>query len=434
MLRRILIISIFTGFGQLYSIFVIKLLTNISSGEPSVAIAQLDSLFMFILNAIAFGLQSAAIRDLALSEDWKKQYAHIQSARISFSLLMIIAIIGLVFNQYYFIFLLAPVVACSGEYALYARGFPVFGSIISCLRLTIPFTCVLISAYIEPSYAGIVYVVSIFATYLLTNFLISRYLRVGYFFKPAFSSLKLYLQSFPLGMATISLYMIGLGLVLFAPYFYQSETVTIAFAGLKFYVLYKGVLRIIHQAFVKDMLSESVCFKVDQLSILLSLLFLSSVIFFPHAFIQLFFGAAALPHQDYFLMLGIGAVIYSFFLSMSTSALLQKKDIPYSIVSVIAAGAMIVSAIVFSYFKTSPIPLGVAICIGEFIWVCGLVWIATERERVVKRILFLAECSLFLAVPLVIRFYFEDTGTYYVLSMVLLGLILLLLHFRKFRI
>jgi len=41
---------------------------------------------------------------------------------------------------------------------------------------------------------------------------------------------------------------------------------------------------------------------------------------------------------------------------------------------------------------------------------------------------------LFLAVPLVIRFYFQDTGTYYVLSMVLLGLILLLLHFRKFRI
>ena len=434
MLRTIFIIGLFTGFGQLYSIFVIKLLTNISSGEPSVAIAQLDSLFMFILNAIAFGLQSAAIRDLALSEDWKKEYAHIQSARISFSLLLLIAIIGAVFNQYYFIFLLAPVVAYSGEYALYARGLPVFGSIISCLRLTIPFTCVLITAYTAPSYAGIVYVVSIFATYLLTNFLISRYLHVGYFFRPAFSNLKLYVRSFPLGMVTISLYMIGLGLVLIAPYFYQNETITIAFAGLKFYVLYKGVLRIIHQAFVKDMMSESVCFKVDQLSILLSILFLSSVIFFPQSFIQLFFGTAAVPHRDYFLMLGIGAVIYSFFLSMSTSALLQKKDIPYSLVSVIAAGTMIVCAVVFSYYRSSPTPLGVAICIGELVWVFGLIWIATDRERVTKRILFLAESGLFLVVPLLIRFFFQDTQAYYLLAMVLLGLILLLLHFRKFRI
>ena len=434
MLRTIFIIGLFTGFGQLYSIFVIKLLTNIGSGEPSVAIAQLDSLFMFILNAVAFGLQSAAIRDLALSDDWKKEYAHIQSARISFSLLLIIAIVGAIFNQYYFVFLLAPVVAYSGEYALYARGFPVFGSIISCLRLTIPFTCVLVSAYMAPSYEGVVYVVSIFATYLLTNFLISRYLRVGYFFKPALTSLQLYVRSFPLGMATISLYMIGLGLVLVAPYFYRDETVSIAFAGLKFYVLYKGVLRIIHQAFVKDMLSEAVCFKVDQLSILLSLLFLASVIFFPKSFIHFFFGEAALPQQDYFLLLGIGAVIYSFFLSMSTSSLLQKKDIPYSLVSVIAAGSMIVCAIVLSFYRTSAIPLGVAICIGEFIWVCGLVWIAPERKRVIKRILFLAESSLFLVVPLLVRFYFQDAPVYYVVSVVLLGLILLLLHFRKFRI
>jgi len=78
MLKRIFIIGLFTGAGQLYSIFVLKLISNIDSPGLSNEIAQLDSLFFFILNLIAFGLQSAAIRDIALAKEWKQEYRRIQ--------------------------------------------------------------------------------------------------------------------------------------------------------------------------------------------------------------------------------------------------------------------------------------------------------------------------------------------------------------------
>jgi hypothetical protein len=154
MLKRIFIIGLFTGFGQLYSIFVLKLIANLDSGRPSIEIAQLDSLFFFIISTIAFGLQSAAIRDLALAKDWKQEYHQVQSARITFGILLALVALAAVLNKYYIIFLLAPVIAFSGEYALYARGSAIFGSIISFLRLTIPFSCVLVSAYYFPAYTA----------------------------------------------------------------------------------------------------------------------------------------------------------------------------------------------------------------------------------------------------------------------------------------
>ena len=434
MLKRIFIIGLFTGAGQLYSIFVLKLISNIDAPGLSNEIAQLDSLFFFMLNIIAFGLQSAAVRDIALAKEWKQKYRQIQSARITLGILLTVGVIAGALNKFYLIFFLAPVLAYSGEYALYARGTPIFGSVISFLRLTIPFTAVWVAAYFFPEYTGLVYALSLFLVYLFTNFLIGRYLDVPVFFKPALNGLKLYVNSLPLGLVTISQYTMGLGLILIAPYFFEGESLGVVFAGLKFYVLYKGVLRILHQAFVQDMTNASVSLKVDQLSIMFSFLFLLSVLFFPDSFIRFFFGQQALSQKIFFQLLGGAAIIYSLFLSMATSALLLKMDKKYSLISVIAALLSITSSILLSNSLPSATSIGISLCAGEFIWLCGLVGIASKENRIEKRLLFVGEISFFITIPFLLRYWLGDQLLSWILSLALVGLLLLFLHHRKFKI
>jgi len=90
MLKRIFVIGIFTGAGQLYSVFVLKFISQHCTSSQLNEIAQLDSLIFFIMNVIAFGLQSAAIRNLALAHDWKQEYYQTQSARIAMGMMLVI--------------------------------------------------------------------------------------------------------------------------------------------------------------------------------------------------------------------------------------------------------------------------------------------------------------------------------------------------------
>ena len=434
MLKRILIIALLTGAGQLYSIFVLKVISGIGGGQPSFEVAQLDTLFFFMISVIAFGLQPAAIRDLALAKEWKSVFKLVQSARLTLGLMLALLVIAAFFNRYYLIFLLAPIIAASGEYALYARGAAVFGAFISFLRLSIPFTAILAAAYFVPTYTGVIYVVSLIFIHFITIFLIGWRLQVQSFSKPSLQSLKLYFRSIPLGIVTLAQYMIGLGILLVAPYFYEGEALGIVFAGLKFYVLYKGVLRIIHQAFVQEMLKEEICLKVDQLSIMISSMFLFSVLFFPDSFIGFFFGQRALAEETFFRLLGISAMVYTVFLSMGTSALLQKKDLVYSRVTAAAAIMSIVSTVVLSYFFSAGIAIGLSLLAGEFYCLCGLIWIASHWKQVEKRLLFLGQTILFFIFPFLVSYFFGDHLVFYFSSVVLVGLILLLLHHKKFRL
>ena len=147
MLKRIAIVAFFTGSGQLLSIFVLKYLSLHSSVSQLRAIAEIDSLVFFMMNIIALGLQSAAMRNLAMRPDWKQEYYATQSARITLGILLMAAAAFAVFNNYYILFLLAPVLAWSGDYALYARGHAVGGSVIAFIKLAVPFLSLLAVAY-----------------------------------------------------------------------------------------------------------------------------------------------------------------------------------------------------------------------------------------------------------------------------------------------
>ncbi|HYE55774.1 MAG TPA: hypothetical protein VD996_13065, partial [Chitinophagaceae bacterium] len=195
MLKRILIIAFFTGSGQLLSVFVLKFLAGHSSVGQLRAIAEIDSLVLFIMNLVAMGLQAAAMRNLALANDWKREYYETQSARITLGLLLMGAATLAVLNEFYLLFLVSPVLAWSGDYALYARGYPVTGSIIAFVRLAFPFMALLAGAFYYPNSLGWIYAISLTLVYFATNAYISYFLNTSYVFKPSFKNLRLYISS-----------------------------------------------------------------------------------------------------------------------------------------------------------------------------------------------------------------------------------------------
>jgi hypothetical protein len=434
MLKRIIVIAFFTGMGQLFSVFALKFVSQHGSPDELKSIAQIDSLILFIMNVIALGLQSAAMRDLALTDDWKKKYTDIQSARITLGfLLMILA--GLAFiNKYYLLFLFAPIFAWSGDYALYARNRAVAGSIISFVRLLIPFSVIVILVNYQPQSIPAFYLLSIIIVYTLTNLIISWRLKTEFVFIPRFKNLRLYIQSLYLGIVGILLYFIGVGLLLIIPYFYSSLVVATAFIGLKFYIMYKGVLRIIHQAFIKDMLTESVCLKVDELSIIAGVAFAGSVLLFPTSFITLFFGAKFFIAKDFFILIAIAALVYSLFLSMATKSMLENRDKEYAIITSIAAGITIICAVLFSYWMQSVTSIGISLIIGEATWAIGLIRTSAKENQVRNRLLFLFQALLFLLGPLIIRYLWNDSIYAYLFSFAFFGGLLLIANYKKFRL
>ncbi len=333
MIRRLTVIAFFTGLGQLFTIFALKYVSQFAYATDLKAIAEVDSALQLLLNIVAMGLQSAAMRDLALSTDWKNEFGEIQSARVSLGVLLMLLACFYRFNPFYLVFLFSPIIAWNGDYALYARGNAIAGSIVALIRLLIPFSAIIVLVHVVPGLLPWIYMAITIGVYAVTNLAISLYLKTRLFFLPRFKNLRLYIRSLSLGVVVVSLYFIGLGLMLVVPYFYPNPVVAVAFLGLKFYMVFKGALRIIHQAFIKEMISYDVCFKVDQLAGLIGLTFLrvyDSLPTYPHQFV---FGEKFLGDQLYFILLSIAALIYSLFSSLIIKAMLEKKDRRYAMVS-----------------------------------------------------------------------------------------------------
>ena len=432
MLKRIFIVALLTGTGQIAMVFSLKAITRHLNTQQIAAIAQVDALIILLINTIALGLQSVAMRNIVIQENWKIEYKAVQSARITLgSILFLLGFICFI-KWEYCTFFLAPLFALSGDYALYAVGKPITGALFACIRLLVPYIFLLLTAYFYPDHTGYIFLASWGGIYLLSNQLIARSLKVPFLVWPKLNSLKLYFQSLPLGVVSIGFYFIGIGLVLIIPYFYPYAIQVTAFVGLKFYIVYKGILRIIHQAFFKEMIHDEWCLRVDQLSLMVAIIFLSCMIFFPQSFIIFFFGKAYLRGQTFFLILAFSATFYSFNLSAATRTLIDKKDVLFASISSIAAFTTIMSTIIFSFFNYTTLGIGISILLGEFFLMLALAKISTIKNLVKPRLRFFLSSSIVMIIPFILRFLFGDNINWLFFSLFLISLFLYLKNIKIF--
>lgn len=392
MLKKLAFIGILTGVGQIFSVFVLKYLAQKSEPFQIALLGQADALSQFTVNVIAFGLQSAAMRIIATQEDWRMDYCQTQKARFTLSLIVLLFSFTALFEPEFIVLAVAPFFALNGDYALYASGHPSVGAIIALLRIFVPFGAVAIAAYTDVEQLVYVFIISLIFIYGLTNWIISKYLRVPLLVKPSLSSLKLYFKALPLGFVTIALYFIGFGLLMIAPYLFDhSENTAVLVAGLKVYMLYKGLLRIVHQVYMREIMKEDMRLIIDKTGIIAGTAFLVFFLLYTDSVVTLLFGSNYTRYAGIFQALGISAWVYSFFSSVTTLALLKKQDKAYAVIS---GAAALVTIILFSLVATitdSPFFSVLAILAGELIFAIFMIIQLQLLKEVKPRIFFATE-------------------------------------------
>lgn len=432
MIKRIAVTLLFTGTAHLFSIFALKFIAHQTSHKELSEIGEVDSMAQFIIAVIALGLQSAAMRNIATSENWQVEYSRAQTARFTLGLLLVLFCAFAFSSRQYLIFAAAPVFAMNSDYAMYGRGYPIAGAFIAFLRVFVPFLIVIILTLLSFENISRGYFIGIVSIFFLTNILTSKILKTHTFHFPDAKSLKLYFDSIPLGIVLLAYYFLGLGILLVAKYFYTTEIIAVAFIGLKFYVIYKGILRVIHQAFMKDMINESVCFKVDQISILAGLLFAGSVLIFPESFINVFFGSKFLENKSFFILLAVTAFVFSLFLSMTTKTLLEKMDTIYMKISCSAVIISFVTLPVLFVINPGVNNIAVSLLAGELFLALGLCILAKEDNFVLKRLGFVLQNVALLIIPGSVRIFIGDSPIPFLCSIACVALLMLVVHLKKF--
>ena len=433
MIKRLLIIGVITGIGHVVTLLSLKFISKFVD-EPTLAyIGELDSLSLLIISVVAFGLQLSATRNIATAENWEYELNKTQSARITLALiLMALGVTGYYSTKNY-LFLIAPVIALNADYALYGIGKPVAGAFIALMRVMIPsLSLVLASIFFEKQIIEI-FVVSLITTYLMAGILVSKYLKVSYFVKPSVKSLNMYISNFNIGIASFSMFFIGIGLINVLSYFNDNRIIAVAYIALKFYMVFKGVRRIIVQAFFKELKDEWVALKVDSFAMIAGVIFLNTLVFYPKVIIPLLFDQKYTVYTYTFVILGLAGFISSFTTSSGTRLLLNKKDNDYSRNLIVAAGITISSGILFSFFNEQhPFYISLAILIGEIS--LSLLNIRSLNER-----LFVLERTKFMPPLILITIlFFGSTCIFgqelysYIISLILVSFVALIFLRIKF--
>lgn len=425
MIKRLALIGFFTGTGHLFSILLLKEIAGKMNPFLFSQIGKADSLLLFLINIIAFGLQSSAMRNIATSKDWQNEYKRIQSARLSLAIIMMAGTVAGLWDKANYIYLITPLLALSGDYALYATGKPVAGAAIALVRVVLPYFFTLIATAFFPFIAFEVFLLSVALTFLLTNYIIANILRSAVFVSPSIKNLHLYLQNLPLGIVTLSLYFLGLGITLIVVKLYDASTSNVVFLGLKVYMIFKGVLRIIHQAFIREMTSVAFCRLVDKISTQFGLVFFFLPLFFPDTFISLFIGKEFTSEKYFFILLGLSGFVYSLFASVTTKALLDKIDKTYAKISLLSAFISMISITVFSFIEPLKNSSFVAagLLSGEILFSYLMLKALNKYNTLQMRISEVSPAIMILLVFSGVRLFAGDSKTAFAASTVLFALV-----------
>jgi hypothetical protein len=434
MLKRLALVALFTGSAQLSTLLALKHLAGSMDAGRLSSLGEIDSLVNLIINFIALGLLMSSVRDLAISQNWQTEMDKAQAARLTLSLFLIPAAAWSFHNQDYSIFLFAPFFALNADYALYGRSFPVLAAIIAFARVFLPYLGVLIAIGLHSTHAIPVFFVSSVLVYIGSGVFITRFLKRPYWQRPSWKSLHLYWRSLDLGVASLSYYFIGLGLIPIAVYFYGDRVIGAAYVGCKVYMIFKGVIRIISQSFIREMINPEAQLQVDRLAGFAGFLFLAAVLFYPATFMRLFLSKALEFDKNMLVILALSGLVSAVLISYANKAILEKKDRPYAIITGIASAVSIALCITLSFFVPSAASIFVAIFAGELLSVLGLINLYRNWKDLARRAEIWLKYGLFAAIPLAIRWGWGDTYFTCFFGLGLMGAAFLLVFHKKLRL
>lgn len=369
MIKRLFVIVVLTGLAHAVNLISLKFLAKFSSPDTIAVVGELDSLLLLIITINTFGLQLSTSRELALNEDtWRKDYYLTQSARISMALiLMLIGFTGFYITKN-LLFFFTPILAYNADFALYGRGKPITGAFVSFIRVSVPSFVIIFCVMYAVKELPIYFVVATLVAHLIVGFIVSKVLGVKYFVEPKLNTIKVFLKNAPIGVANLSYFFIGLGILTITSLFYSELSTSIAYIALKLYFIFTGVRRIIIQSFYKELVSLKMAIKTDYLTLTAAVIFLSCFVFYPGVFLPLLFDEKIIYDKYVFIILGAMAFVSSVSSSSDARMLLRKKDTPYSINYITAGATTVVSSVLLFYLiGDTPISIMVSCLLGEVV-------------------------------------------------------------------
>jgi hypothetical protein len=432
MIYRIGLLFLLTGAAHLFAIFGLKFIAGQGDLAGVAGIGKAETLLQFLISIIGFGLQTEGIRTLAFASDWKTKLDEIQTARVTLSWIMVLGAVGALYDSSFWCFLAAPVLASSCDYALYARGKPVFAGALALVRVILPLGAAMGVAGRLPTLAPQAFLIAFVVVYAITNLIISKNLGASLWWPARRSSIPLYIKTIPVGVINLGYYFFGLGLLFFAEFLFVETELALVYMVLKFYVVYRGGLRVIQQAYVSQMNDPVVSLRADQISMVIGVSLLGSALLFPKSFITLFFGQQFTDHRMLFVGLGAAALVAGVFNSVGTSAILQKRDLP--MMRLIIASVLVSVLVLIGGYWIYPAPeiVMVALGMGELVLAVGLTRMMEDSRGIFQRLRYLLGISLLLLVPGLGLFFFSDSLIVYLSSFVLMGGLILVFNYSKF--
>ncbi len=412
MIKRVFWIALYTGMGQVLSLitisYVLRNLGKVVNGYMGI----IDSTILVMATVISFGIQLSVNRNVATTKSWRSNYILAQSSRFSLSLLIIFfGIVSYFYNWDItkWIYFIAPVIALNGDYSLYGHGKPITAARLSFVRVALPNIAILVGSNFIGEDAIYLYVIFAGIGILNSGLWASKVNDVPYFVKPRKSFYKTYFKYGKVGVFQLSYAIMVTGILAISKGLYSVAILGLVFGILKYFEVFKGVLRIVVQAFFRELKNEGTNLRIDKAGILIGCAILIPTFFYRETTLNFLYNDAYAGIEEIFGIIGLAMFFASLKASADMQILMKRKD-DVNLYSYLVA-LTITLGISFYYSTTdSPvfgIPLG--LMAGEFTLVLLLGYQLGKWQFFIDRFIFLAKLIPILLLAVAIRYIFGES-------------------------
>jgi hypothetical protein len=378
MLKRIIAVAAFTGTSHAISLITISYVLRNLGEEITGMMGLVDSTILVMAVVISFGIQLSVNRNVATQTTWRSNYRLAQSARIVVGLLIIgFGVISYLLQKDItkYIYLAAPLIALNGDYALYGNGKPVHAAMLSFFRVAIPNMGILIASQFVGTNVIYVYMVLAGTGIFIAGMLAAYFNKVKYFFPPRSDFYKFYMKYYKVGLFQIAAVLMITGMLTVAKGFYPVAIIGLVYGGLKYFEVFKGGLRILVQAFFKELTIERVNMRIDKTGMIAGALVSIPFLIYPKTTLSIIYGDAYIGYEAIIIIFGAAMLVATLSTSAGTFALLKKYDNLNLFAYLTSLGLSILTMIVFSYTQQLELGIPLAILAGE---VCLITILGTK--------------------------------------------------------
>ena len=412
MLKRVFWVALYTGSAQVLSLIAVNQVLRNLGETTSGYMGIVDSYILIMATVVSFGIQLSVNRNVAITKGWKSNYQLAQSSRLAVGLiLMLLGVISLIYKWEVskLVLIFAPFVALNGDYTLYGKGQPIIAARLSMIRVALPNLAIIISSrWLGPLS---IYFYIIFAGIGLLNsgFWAARVNHTPYFFSPRKSFYKFYSKYAKVGVFQLSYAFMITGILAFAKNFYPIVVIGLVYGILKYFEVFKGVLRIIVQAFFRELKNENTNLKIDKAGMLIGVGAIVPTIIYPHVTLNVLYDQTYQGKENLLIFFGLAMLISSFKTSSDMRLLILKKDKVnlYTYLTAIIITFTIVA--LFSLTQWQIYGIGLGILVGESILLIGLGYNISGTKFFLERLVFAVKLMAIPAVSFALKLFLGES-------------------------